>query len=268
MLRQRDFQQNPIYCMMVLPSGKLERCKNGPIKIFIDPADLPDGLPDDIESLDRQFGMGIDTGEGVGGNDSTMTAFAVDTLDQAFEFRSNHIRPDAFGRIAALMAEFYNNALICPVRKMGHGIACIRAIVDHGYSRVWREKNPKTYVQVPTNLLGWPHGEVSHNSFLLDNWVAAIRDTRVKLHGVDSITEHGQFIYDDLGRPVVSKFKELPAEARARHGDLVVACALAYRACLDISKYRNIVHQSSSTMCFEQRRRMRLAERKNTRREW
>ena len=42
-------------------------------------------------------------------------------------------------------------------------------------------------------------------------------------------------------------------EVRERHGDLVVACALAYRACLDMPKYRKQYDARIKPYSFEWR---------------
>jgi len=263
---QRARQRNPKFCMRVDSTSKLVRCAGaGPIKIFVEPGDRPPGMP--LRAVDRQVGIGADIGEGVGGNDSAAVGLFADTGEEAFEFRANNIRPDKFGLALVELGRMYNTALICPVRK-AHGITTLRAMVDAGYGRIWRSRDPRRYTQTPTNLLGWPWGEVTHNNLLLDKWSAVLERDGVVLYGMDLIEEHSQFIFDDNGRPTVQSGKTLSLDARARHGDLVIAAGLANIAVADMPKYRNVKTLPSPGNCYAWRRKQRDRHIRKTRREW
>ncbi len=209
----------------------------GPIKIFRMPETPPEVLPAGVLGLRRTCGVGIDVGEGVGASDSTIQVFFTDNKEQAAEYASNTVRPADLGRIAVALARFYNDALICCVRKM-HGITVLRTILDEcGYPMVWRSKPMDRVMELDAKSYGWAGGEAS-SPYLFGKWTDALQYDTVRLHSLTTLDQHRQYIYDASGRITHQSRADLPVEVRARHGDLVVACALAYRACLDMPRYR------------------------------
>jgi len=237
--RQRKRAINPAYCMAWEPDsdkGPLVRKDDGPIRVYLAPDTQPTGLPEDTKHVLRSCGLGIDVGEGVGQSDSTIQVFFVDNREQCAEFASNRIRPTDLGRLAVAMATYFNKGLICCVRKM-HGITVLRSIMDDcGYMRVWRSKVVDQTTEYEAKNYGWPGGE-STSPYLFGKWMDAIQHDRTILHSMTTIQQHQQYIYDESGRITHQQRANLPVEVRERHGDLVVACALAYRACLDMPKY-------------------------------
>ena len=207
----------------------------GSVRVYV-PADSTPGELPQARLVQRQCAMGIDVGEGVGQSDSTIQVFFVDNREQCCTFASNTITPTDLGRLAVAIAKMFNNALICCVRKM-HGITTLRAIMDDaGYKHVWRSKIIDRTVEQAAKNYGWPGGEAS-SPYLFGKWVDAIQYNRVILHDLTTIEQHQQYIYDEMGRITHQALVDMPVEVRARHGDLVVACALAFRACLDQPRY-------------------------------
>ena len=210
---------------------------HGPIRIYRLPSQKPDVMPAGIVGLRRACGIGIDVGEGVGQSDSTVQVFFADNNEQAAEYASNTVRPADLGRIAAALARFYNDALICCVRKM-HGITVLRTIMDEcRYPFMWRSKPTDRMMEMDAKSYGWPGGEAT-SPYLFGKWTDAMQYDVVQLHSLTTLDQHRQYIYDSSGRITHQARADLNVQVRERHGDLVVACALAYRACLDMPKYR------------------------------
>jgi hypothetical protein len=206
------------------------------LRRWVLPDSLPKELPKGSISAVRQFGIGVDVSEGVGASDSTIQVFTVDTREQAACFADNRIHPPDLARLIEKVARYYNNALVCIVRKM-HGITVIRTLVDEcRYAMVWRTKVlTKPTIQNAADL-GWPGGEAS-SPFLFGDWVDQIQYEKTTLHDITTLDQHRQYIYDERGRITHQILAELPPDVRERHGDLVVACALAHLACKDSPKY-------------------------------
>jgi len=176
-------------------------------------------------------------GEGVEKSDSTISVMAADTREIVATFACNTIRPGLLGRFAVEVGKHYNNALICCVRKM-HGMTALRAIADVGYPMIWRATNPKRGLrEVKIKDLGWPRGEIT-SDLLVGPWVDALEQGIPIIRCLETTEQHRQYIYDERGKPCHQRLKSYTPEVREKHGDLVISAALAYRACIDLPKYR------------------------------
>jgi hypothetical protein len=216
--------------------------RQGAVRAYLQADTQPESLPGGLAAVKRAVGIGIDVGEGVGASDSTIQGFFADNREQVFSFNSNSIKPTDLGRLAVALAREYNNALICCVRKM-HGITVLRAILDEGkYGRVWQSKVVDRASEYNAKNFGWPGGEAS-SPYLFGKWVDALEKKTTILHDLTTIEQHAQYIYDEDGRITHQALVHLAPDARERHGDLVVACALAYRACLDMPLYSKKIPQ-------------------------
>lgn len=222
----------PLHMSWSSITGTVTHDPDGDIRVWKRP-DTPLEALSGVSGLRyRPCGIGIDVGEGVGASDSTIQVFFADNREQAAEYASNVVKPTDLGRIAVALARHYNSATICCVRKM-HGITTLRAIMDDcGYRQVWRAKTNDRIVEQDTSSYGWPGGEAS-SPYLFGTWMDAIQHKQTILHSQTCLDQHRQYIYDPNGRITHQSLANLPPEVRERHGDLVIGCALAYRACLD-----------------------------------
>lgn len=258
--------RNPIYTMDLDPSGRLERRRNGRVKIYKEPDSQPEQLdaalyekvygvapPQYWGHIVRGCGMGIDVGEGVSASASAIEIFFADNFEQAAELDDSELTPSQIGRYAVAMARYYNDALICCVRKL-HGITTLRSILDEGYHYIWHHRVADKDSNPRTSNLGWARGETS-DELLFGNWVDAIDNRRIILHSLAAWGEHNQYIYDEMGRITMQSRADLPLEIRRRHGDMVVACALAYQACRDLPRFKNVVEREPTMIEKEMTRR-------------
>ena len=265
---EMDGQGEPVRDMMGRVQRKLVRKDGGRIRIYIEPHELGGGLPDGVEYVERACAIGADVGAGVGGSDSAAVVMFAGSKEQAAEFNCNEIEPAEFGRLLVLLAKYYNNAVVCPAAKM-HGIAVIRAMCEVGYGgRVWRHCPAGKLVEVPNEQLGWRRGE-SSDELLFGRWTDAIQNDTVILHGLTVIEQLGQYIYDEHGRVTMQSLLHLPVETRGRHGDLVIAAALCYRACLDMPMYEvvELVRTQENTAAWRLQQHA-IEDRRNEAEEW
>ncbi len=237
--------RNPLYCMDIEGTGKdmkLVRRAKGRIKIYLEPDAQPPNLPDSITEVTRACGMGIDVGAGVEKSDTAIELFFADTREQAAELACNRITPTDAGRVAALLARYYNNAFICCVSKM-HGLTVIRAIADEmKYPYLWHSRIANRIIERKTDKLGWGGRELT--DLLFDPWDDAIIQGVPTIYSILCLQDHKQYVYDERGKRCHQKVVYLPQEIRDRHGDRVVACALAQRACDDLPRYRAVVKRA------------------------
>ena len=187
----------------------------------------------------RNYGIGMDVGAGVEKSDSTIQVMSSHNREQAACLACNTIRPSELGRFAAVVGEYYNKALICCVSKM-HGLTALRAIADVGYPRIWRTTTPrKGMMEAKTKNLGWPGAELS--GLIMGRWIDALGTKGlVMLHDLETIHQHRQYVFDEHGRVCHQRLRSEPVDIREKHGDLVVAASLAYRAVIDIPKYARV----------------------------
>jgi len=242
---QKQQQRNPLWRMDINPDGVLTRRDSGRVRIYHAPDEQPRELPARTVRVRRAFGAGIDVGEGVEKSDSTIEVFFADTREQAAEFVCNRTSPSDLGRIAAAIGRYYNDALICCVRKM-HGITTIRTMVDEcHYLHQWHSRIMDQVAERQTDKLGWARGE-SSSSLLFGKWSDALTRRKTTLHSIEAVEQHEQYIYDERGRVTHQRLVNESAEVRERHGDMVVACALAWRACSDLPAYRRVMREQPS----------------------
>ncbi len=253
---QKAHARNPIGRMDLDESGKLVERAQGRLLVFLRPDTQPRDLPAGAVSVTRACGIGMDVSEGVGASDSTIEVFFADSLDQAAELADNHISPADLGRFAAAVGRYYNDALICCMRKL-HGITTLRAIVDEAkYPFVWHHRLRTQRFEKRTANLGWAGGESSDES-LMNPWIDALQHGRVTLHGLACILQHEQYIYDEMGRMTLQERASLPIELRRRHGDRVIGCAAALVACKDVPVFKAVVERPKEFWELEVERRQR-----------
>lgn len=210
--------------------------EDGGIWVYVWPYSQPPEKPSHIESILRGFACGMDIGEGVGRSDSTIVGLTSDNREQAWEFASNRITPTDIGKVAAAAALWYNQALINCVRKM-HGLTTIREIVDHqGYYRLWRDTIKATPAERRTDRLGWAGGETS-SEILFGPFRKALAERQIIIRSPRLLAQLKQYVFDERGRMTHVSLANEPIELRERHGDLVVAAALAWRAVCDLPKF-------------------------------
>lgn len=213
----------------------------------------------------RNYGVGMDVGAGVAKSDSTILVMSSHNREQAACLACNTITPSELGRFAAVVGKWYNSALICCVLKM-HGLTALRAITDVGYPRIWRKTNPKQgQVETRTKMLGWPYGEVS--DLLMGRWRDALATPGlVQLHDLETIQQHRQYVYDEHGRVCHQRHRSDPVSIREKHGDLVIASGLAYRACIDLPLYARVAPEEApaGSAAGRSEKRRKARQRKDT----
>lgn len=261
--------RDPIYRMDLDEGGWLVQRRHGRLLVYQEPDSQPTTLnaelyrrirgeapPEYWGHVVRACGIGIDVSEGVSASNSSIEVFFADNFEQAAELADSTISPADLGRFAVATARFYNQALICCVRKM-HGITTQRTMLDEcHYTNLWHHRIAERIYEHRAEEVGWKRGETS-DDLLFGRWIDAVERRVPILHSLACWQEHTQYIYDEAGRIVMQEKADLPVDVRKRHGDRVVGCALAFVACLDVPKFQKIVERRK-TLIEEELDRRRL----------
>ena len=245
--------QNPLYRMDIqmftLEEDKVEwrlvRKDNGRLLVYAEPDAQPPTMPPGAERVIRNCGIGMDVSEGVGNSDSTIEVFFADNMEQAAELADNRISPPELGRFAAAVGRWYNDAVVCCVRKL-HGLTTLRTMVDEAnYSNLWHHRLAQNTYEKETKKLGWATGEMS-SALLIDPWNDTISNGKCIIRSQKTLDQHRLYIYNERGEITYQPVAHLSPEVRDRHGDTVVGCALARRACQEMHFFKSVVQARMS----------------------
>lgn len=239
--KQSPRVMQPLARMDLDEDGVLVKKDRGRLLIYQWPDAQPPELPEGLVGVSRGCGMGMDVSEGVGASDSTIEVFFADTREQAAELADAYIHPADLGRMAVAIATMYNDAVICCVRKM-HGLTTLRAMADEcEYPYLWHSKLATKMWEARTENLGWPWGELT--DMLFSRWADRLQHDTTILHSGSAILQHREYQYDEKGLICHVRTRDMSPAQRRRHGDMVVACALADVACKDVPRFRAVVEK-------------------------
>ncbi|MDX2147584.1 MAG: hypothetical protein SFZ23_08690 [Planctomycetota bacterium] len=173
--------------------------------------------------------LGIDTGNGQGESNSVISAFCLELGRKVGELATPHLTPDELALQAALAGFWFGGprqcALIVPETN-GPGGALVVRLVGLGYPWIYRRTVHDERAASKTDKLGWHSSDVT-KPILLREYESALRKGEFVNPSQESIDEaRGYGFYAD-GRLGPLFREDDPSGARARHGDRVIADALA-----------------------------------------
>jgi hypothetical protein len=186
----------------------------------------------------RRYALGMDVSEGVTASESTIVVLDCDHTDgprQVAEMGDASITPADLGRFGAAVAKYFNNAVVCCVRKM-HGITTLRSLIDAGCENLWHHRLQDRLVEEQAESLGWAKGEATDES-LIGPLVDALHHQKFILRSEELLRQLGEYIYDVAGRVTHQRLAELNVALRHRHGDRAVGLALALQAARDVGAF-------------------------------
>lgn len=176
----------------------------------------------------RRFVIGADVSAGTGASNSTLAVYDVQTRRKVAEYANPAILPDDFGRFAAAVAKLYNNALLVPDRSGPTGEVFVRRVQAQGHTNIYLRRNTKKVGSPVTDEAGvWLNPAVKTE--VLENYRDAIGHVAVVNCSARALDECARFVRTQGGNVEHSSEGNAqdPGGARANHGDLVVADALA-----------------------------------------
>ena len=183
---------------------------------------------------DRRFVMGVDVSAGTGASNSTIAVYDAKTREKVAEYVNPKILPDDFGRLAVAVAKFFNNALVVPDRSGPTGEVFVRRMIAQDYDRIYRRRNEKKVGAPVVEEYGvWLNPSVKTET--LQKYRDAIMHDVVMNRSQVAMEETLRFIMLENGcvEHSAAGSSSDPSGARANHGDLVIADALAVLALSD-----------------------------------
>ena len=176
----------------------------------------------------RRFVMGVDVSAGTGASNSTIAVYDLKSKEKVAEYANPKILPDDFGRYVVAMAKFFNEAKVVPDRSGPTGEVLVRRMLAEGYTNIYRRKNMKKIGTPTTDEHGvWLN--VQMKTTCLQNYRDAIGHCKILNLSERALDECLRFICKMDGSIEHSSSANAndPSGARANHGDIVIADALA-----------------------------------------
>ncbi len=163
----------------------------------------------------RDYVMGCDPAEGVGGDSSVIEVYDRVTLEQVAEYSSNTIPPAKFAKTIARVGKHYNEALAA-VERNNHGHTVLDRLKDI-YSNIFMQTTTDERTKVKTRKMGWL--TTGHTrDLMLDAFVEVVEDATVGVNSARLKKEMLTFVTDDDGK----------RQAKERyHDDTIMASAIA-----------------------------------------
>lgn len=177
---------------------------NAPLKVWTQPQN------------NREYVIGADVAEGVGGDYSVATIMDKVSHETVARWRGD-AEPADFGEILEQLARWYNRALI-GVEVNNHGLATVQRLRDMQYDNLYRrEKGMDERYETATSKLGW-RTDVKTKALMIDGLAEAIAKDQIRDPDLIFIRECMTYITDERGRTNAQI---------GQHDDTVIATAIA-----------------------------------------
>lgn len=172
----------------------------------------------------RQYTIGADVAEGVGGDASVAQVLDCKTGRHVASFWSNAIDTDNYAAELYKLGQYYNRAEIC-VESNNHGNGVIAlmggSVGGLAYSNLYRRIEYDEFTQKRTKLIGFKTSNQTKPR-IIENLKNALRDGEVVTYDEQTIQELGNYMRD-------SKSGKTHAKGSG-HDDRVMALALAWES--------------------------------------
>ncbi len=168
----------------------------------------------------RQYIMGVDPSEGVGGDFSVIEIFDKLTLEQVAEFYNNETSPGDLARLVDKFGRFYNNALAV-VESNNHG-GTVLDNLKYTYPNIFFNVVLDERLNRKTKKLGWwtKGGPGGNRDLILDEFEELVFNKTVRINSGILKSELMTFVTDENGKRQAKTGK---------HDDTILASAIALK---------------------------------------
>lgn len=225
----------------------------------------------------KQYVIGADvaTGNqplgGIGASNSVLSVLDAETGEFVAEYASASVDPYEFGMVAVavgnwLAAGRFDGAEwpLIIWEHHGPGTLFAKALVEAGYPRIYfRDDHESKLAPLATDKIGFAQGRESKVT-LLGEYRQALKAGSVLNRSVEAILELRGYVYDKSGNvDYVGNLNFVdPTQAKANHGDRVIANALAWRAGKPLQRQKKQDDERVIPMqCFYRRQQAARKER-------
>lgn len=180
----------------------------------------------------REFIVGADVSAGTGASNSTAAVYERLTREKVAEYACPNILPADFGRYIVALAKYFNGAKVVPDRSGPTGEVMVKTMIEEGYTNIYYSRNEKKMGRDITDKPG-VYLNPQMRASCLESYRDALGKYRIVNHSVRALDECLKFIRNMDGSVEHSGAANSidPSGARAAHGDIVIADALA---CLEL----------------------------------
>ncbi len=168
-----------------------------------------------------------DISVGTGASNSCLAIWEQKTNEKVAQFLSSQIGEYAFGKIAVVLAKFFDDAFII-WEANGPGRSFGRAVIESGYRNIYYRTNEQRLMTKASDFPGWfstPDGKRD----LLTSYRRDIQERKATNRSRSALKECLEFVrrLDGSVAHRRSTRADDPGAARYSHGDIVTADALA-----------------------------------------
>lgn len=179
--------------------------QNAPLKVWEQPQD-------------KEYVIGADVAEGIGGDYSVASVVAKDSHKTVARWRGD-VQPYEFGEVLDQLGRWYNNALI-GVEINNHGLTTVQRLRDIGYDNLYRQERGKDErYEEYTSKLGW-RTDIKTKPLMIDSLAEAINKGQITDFDRIFINECMTYVTDERGKTGAQD---------GCYDDTVMSTAIAYQ---------------------------------------
>jgi hypothetical protein len=179
----------------------------------------------------RSYSLGMDVGEGVGGDYTVIQVVCDDTGEVVARYRSNRVRPENAAVDARLLGEWYHWGLL-GVERNGPGLAVLGVCERGDPHDPGSPPYPNLYYHIVTDRrllqettrLGWLTTRASKEA-MLGRLARAIEEGELTVFSKTTLMEMRGFVWDAQAGSFVQQW--VSPDSRLAHDDEIMALAVA-----------------------------------------
>jgi hypothetical protein len=178
----------------------------------------------------RTYVMGIDISHGTGSANSVACVVDADSGEQVAELASASLSPDEFARVCCGLGLWFggpNGSAFMVWEANGPGGMFGKMVRELGYPWVYYQIDESRRSPKRSDHWGW-HSSKQNKQDLLGLWRAALARGEFTPRSEKLVGEARQYVFYPSGSVGPAELTDEGGDARATHGDRVIAAALAH----------------------------------------
>jgi hypothetical protein len=191
---------------------------------------MPGGLPD----LTHNYVIGCDPALGTGTSNSVAAVYDCNTHEIVGLWVDPNTPYELFADTVMALGKWLGDAYVIFENNGGHGVNFGRRLVKRGYYRVHTQRKEDKKLKKVENKLGWTSNPNTKADLLGELGIALSEGLKSEpkyiscvIHDADILNELRGYIFYENGDIGSSECADLTSGAKKRHGDRVIAVALA-----------------------------------------
>lgn len=169
--------------------------------------------------MHHRYGIGADTGEGVGLDSSALAMFDFTTGELTATYHSNEIKPELFAYTIAKLGEAFGKCVVAPeINNMSGGIVIVT--LKNIYENIYQAVDRTRLKEVESQKLGWHTNSRTKPQMFMD-FRRDYNDGIVHIHDKQVLKEMKSYQNVDI--------TENPNSNITRHFDLLTAVVIAWQ---------------------------------------